>query len=169
MSSRDGRVALFRRVGSPLDRLADVYFLSLISTVRTQTYASDYAFQYDVVNTLNSGLNDGHTIFESPCCTLSSSLRSLTHDELTFSFRVFIAALTDWGAFQSILPFPIVALAPSANSSLSDVQIRIAPDATTITRNLGARFLATYGIDDFASASSALLGLIAIESRQTSR
>jgi hypothetical protein len=67
---------------------------------------------------------------------------------------------TDWGAFQSILPFPIVALAPSNASTLSDVQIRIAPDATSITRNLGSRYLASYGIDDFASASLSLLILV---------
>ncbi|KAL7414430.1 hypothetical protein BDY24DRAFT_385182 [Mrakia frigida] len=110
--------------GSKIDVQAE------ISRMRTQTYASDYAFHYDVVNTLNSGLNDGHTIFESPCY---------------------------WGAFQSILPFPIVALAPSANSSLSDVEIRIAPDATSITRNLGSRFLASYGIDDFSVYNGALV------------
>jgi hypothetical protein len=45
--------------------------------VRTATYASDYAFHYDVVNTLNSGLNDGHTLFESNCCESSDASRSL--------------------------------------------------------------------------------------------
>jgi hypothetical protein len=123
--------------------------------VRSASYASDYAFHYDVVNTFNSGLNDGHTLFESPCCECpcvgQRRLALIATDRAgSRSYQ------TDWGAFQSIIPFPIVPIAPSATSPLSDVQIRIAPDATSITRNLGSAYLSSYGLD-LASYNGALV------------
>lgn len=83
-SSRFSPAQESSRIGKRAEQSTDAPFLVLVvlpasscPPVRTATYASDYAFHYDVVNTLNSGLNDGHTLFESNCCESSDTSRSL--------------------------------------------------------------------------------------------
>lgn len=83
--------------------------------MRSASYSSDYAFQLDLSSTINR-LQDGHTTFTSTC----------------------------YSGFLSLNPFPIVAVAPSATSPLSEVEIRIAPKASSLFETFGSRFASLY-------------------------
>lgn len=103
-----------------------------IQRLNTTTYDTDYAFQMDVINTFNSGLNDGHTVYSFPCYE---------------------------STFQSVLPFPIVPIAPKPDSPLSDVQIRILPEASILLTGLGSNFVKRYNYD-FEQYDGALVNAI---------